>query len=74
MPKQPVLTPQVLMKILEKKGFVCDRVKGSHYIFYHPDSKKRVVVPFHRGDLPAGTVHEILKEAGVKREELDDLL
>jgi len=74
MPKQPVLTPQLLIKVLEKKGFVRDRVKGSHHIFYHPDSKKRVVVPFHRGDLPAGTVHEILKEAGVKREELNDLL
>lgn len=30
MPKLPSLTPQKLIKILKKKGFKLDRVKGSH--------------------------------------------
>jgi len=67
MPKIPSLTPQKVVRLLERKGFVLDRMKGSHRIYYHPETKKRVVVPFHRKDLPQGTLLEILKEAGVSR-------
>jgi len=67
MPKIPSLAPQKAVRLLERKGFVLDRMKGSHRIYYHPETKKRVVVPFHRKDLPQGTLLEILKEAGVSR-------
>lgn len=30
MPKLPVRTPKQLIKLLEDRGFVLDRVKGSH--------------------------------------------
>jgi predicted RNA binding protein YcfA (HicA-like mRNA interferase family) len=72
MPKLPSLTPQKVIKILEKKGFILDRTKGSHRIYYHPDTKRRAVVPFHRRDLPKGTLLEILRQAGISREELED--
>jgi predicted RNA binding protein YcfA (HicA-like mRNA interferase family) len=72
MPKFPSLTPQQVIKILEKKGFVLDRSKGSHRIYFHPETRRRVVVPFHRKDLPQGTLREILKQAGVEREEIQD--
>ncbi len=74
MPKLPTLTPQKLIQILEKKGFKLDRVKGSHHIYYHPENKRRVVVPLHKKDLPKGTLIEILKQAGINREELNKLL
>ena len=70
MPKVPPLTSQKIIKILEKKGFVLDRSKGSHRIYYHPETKKRVVVPFHKKELPKGTLMEILKQAGIDRKEL----
>jgi predicted RNA binding protein YcfA (HicA-like mRNA interferase family) len=69
MPKIPSLTPQKVIKILVRNGFVLDRAKGSHRIYYQPETKKRVVVPFHRKDLPQGTLLEILKQAGISREE-----
>jgi predicted RNA binding protein YcfA (HicA-like mRNA interferase family) len=72
MPKLPSLTPQKIIKILEKKGFVLDRVKGSHHIYYHPETKKRAVVPLHKRDLPRGTLLEILRQAGIGQEELRD--
>ena len=74
MPKLPPLTPQKVIKILEGKGFVLDRTKGSHQIFRNPETKRMVVVPFHKKDLPKGTLLEILKEAGISRDELEDLL
>ncbi len=74
MPKPPSLTPQKIIKVLEKKGFVLDRIKGSHHIYYHPEMKRRVVVPLHKRDLPKGTLLEILKQAGINKEELRELL
>ncbi len=66
----PSLTPQKLIKLLKKRGFDLDRVKGSHHIYYHFESKRRVVVPLHKRDLPKGTFYEILKQAGIDKEEL----
>ncbi|MEA2053812.1 MAG: type II toxin-antitoxin system HicA family toxin [Candidatus Thermoplasmatota archaeon] len=74
MPKISSLTPEKLIKILEKKGFILDRTKGSHRIYYHPILKRRVVVPFHKKDLPRGTLFEILKQAGINKKEIEELL
>jgi len=70
MPKLPSLIPQKVITILEKNGFVLDRIKGSHHIFYHPETKKRVVVPVHKSDLPKGTLLENLKQAGISKDML----
>lgn len=74
MPKLQSLTPQKIVKVLEKKGFVLDRVKGSHHIYYNLETKRRVVVPIHKRDLPKGTLFEILKQSGISKEELRDIL
>ena len=74
MPKLPALTPEELVRILIRRGFLLDRSKGSHRIYLHPETKRRAVVPFHKGILPKGTFHEILRQAGITREELTDLL
>jgi predicted RNA binding protein YcfA (HicA-like mRNA interferase family) len=74
MRKLPSLAPRKIIRILESRGFVLDRVKGSHHIYYHPETKRRVVVPLHKKDLPKGTLFEILKQAGISRDELRDLI
>lgn len=74
MPKLPSITPEKIIRALKKKGFVLDRVKGSHHLYYHPETKRRAVVPLHKRDLPKGTLLEILKQAGVSKEELRELL
>ncbi|MHA1688231.1 MAG: type II toxin-antitoxin system HicA family toxin [Promethearchaeota archaeon] len=69
-PKLPALKPKKIIKILKEKGFQLDRIKGSHHIYYHPTSKKRVIVPVHKKELPKGTLMEILKQAGIKKDDL----
>lgn len=66
----PALTPRKLIQILERNGFVLDRVKGSHHVYYNPDTKRRAVVPLHTKDLPRGTMLEILKQAGIDKSEI----
>jgi predicted RNA binding protein YcfA (HicA-like mRNA interferase family) len=60
------MTPRELRRILEQNGFVFTRQSGSHAIFKHPISKRRVVLPIHSRDIPIGTLHAILKDAGLK--------
>lgn len=68
----PALRPQDVAKILESHGYELDRIKGSHHIYRHPQTGQRVVVPFHKRDLPRGTQRAILRQAGINLDELND--
>ena len=70
MPKIPGTKPANIIKILEKHGFILDRSKGSHRIYFNAETGKRAVVPFHNKDLPIGTLLEIIKQAGIDKEDL----
>ncbi len=65
---------KTIIKILLREGFVLDRVKGSHHIYYNPKTKKRVVVAMHKKELPRGTLLAILKQSGISKEKLEELL
>jgi predicted RNA binding protein YcfA (HicA-like mRNA interferase family) len=55
-----------LIKVIEAEGWYQVRQKGSHRIFKHPTKKGTVVVPEHgKEDLKKGTLHSILKQAGI---------
>lgn len=44
----------------------------SSFFFIHPNSGRRVVVPVHPGrEIPKGTLIEILKQAGITRENIE---
>jgi predicted RNA binding protein YcfA (HicA-like mRNA interferase family) len=70
MSKTPSLTPKDLIRLLTQKGFAFDRSKGSHQIYYNKEKKLRVVIPMHTKDLPTGTLHAILKQADIDKNEL----
>ena len=74
MPKLPSFTPKKLIKILKNLGFQLDHTTGSHFIFYHPKTKKRAVVPYHVRDLPKGTLMSILKEVGISKKEFEKII
>lgn len=74
MNRLPDLTPADIIRIIEARGFVLDRTKGSHRIYYQRETHRRVVVPFHRHDLPDGTCREILREAGIPHSDFAHLL
>ena len=65
MPKIPSLTSKEVISILKHNGFQLDHTTGSHYVFYHPETKKRVTVAYHNKDIPMGTLLSILKQAGL---------
>ena len=71
MAKVPTLSSREVIKHLKAAGFIFDRqAKGSHEIWYNPDTRRRTVIPNHPGvDIPKGTLIAILKEAGLSIEE-----
>lgn len=70
MPKLPILSGHEAAKILSKAGFEIRRQKGSHIILVKETSgsKRAVVVPNHN-EIDRGTLVEIIRQAGLKREE-----
>ena len=67
------LSGQDLKKALQRAGFVFTRQRGSHMILRRDEPRTRVVVPDHKS-LRLGTLHQILKAAGLSVEELLRLL
>jgi len=66
MPKIPSLTAEKIVKLLLQHGFELDHQTGSHRVYFNKTTKKRVTVPYHRKELPRGTLLSILKQAGLK--------
>lgn len=55
-----------VIKQLEAEGWYLARVKGSHHQFKHPSKLGLVTVKHPDGDIPAGTLNSIRKQAGWK--------
>ena len=62
------LSPNYLIKLLCKNGFIYKRTNGSHNVYYNPLTQKTVIVPMHGNkDLKKGTFLAILKQAGINK-------
>lgn len=57
---------KMLIKMLEKDGWVERSSKGSHHIYTHASKPGHVSVPHPKKDLGVGITHKLLKQAGLK--------
>jgi len=75
MPKLPVISGKELIRVLKKAGFVEVRRKGSHVSLQKVTAEKtfKTVVPLHR-ELAKGTLLDILRQTGLNKDELIELL
>lgn len=55
-----------VIRLLKADGSDEVAVRGSHHQFKHPTKPGRVTVPHPKKDLLPGTLHSILKQAGLK--------
>lgn len=53
---------KVLLKLLEKNGWVEERIKGSHHVM--KKDGKTEIIPVHGKDVPTGLLNTILKGQG----------
>jgi len=63
-----------VIRKLRRADFIFDRqAKGSHEIWWNPQTRARTTVPHHPGDLPEGTLRAILRQAGLSIEDFLEL-
>ena len=76
MPKAlPALRAREVVRALERAGFVKWRQKGSHLTLFRAVDRRALTVPIHFSKtLPKGTLHAIIKQAGLTAEEFLDLI
>jgi predicted RNA binding protein YcfA (HicA-like mRNA interferase family) len=74
MTRLPSCTATQVIRTLQRAGWQLKRPVGSPQSFKHPEKSGLVVVPFHRGDLKRGTLHEIIRHAGLPPDEFIKLL
>lgn len=73
-PGLPQLNSSEVIRVLQKIGFVEARQSGAHKIFRHPENRRFVLVPMHGGqDIKKGTLHSIIKQAGIARDEFIEM-
>ncbi|MDO8684292.1 MAG: type II toxin-antitoxin system HicA family toxin [Armatimonadota bacterium] len=66
------MRPKQVIILLEKAGYSIDHQTGSHVIMYKPGHLP-VTVPRHNRDLKKGTLHQILRNAGLSVDEFLNL-
>jgi len=57
-----------IIRRLRTEGFELISVRGSHHKLLHRETRRLVIVPHPKSDLPIGTVHAIYKQAGWKKD------
>jgi predicted RNA binding protein YcfA (HicA-like mRNA interferase family) len=71
----PAVNGKQLIKILEGEGWYVKRIRGSHHILRHPTIPDALPVPVHGNQsIKRGTLGNILRTAGISREEFQRLL
>ena len=70
--KLPRLSGKKLIGIFSKQGFEAVRQRGSHVFLRHSDGRT-TVVPNHN-EIDKGTLLEIIRQAGLTRNEFLDLV
>jgi predicted RNA binding protein YcfA (HicA-like mRNA interferase family) len=72
--KLPILSGSELCKALAKVGYEIDHQTGSHIILRNEaPPHRRLTVPNHK-EISKGTLRAILRQAGITKEELQELL
>lgn len=62
-----------IVKALRRMGYVVDHQRGSHIFLHNLEKNTSLVVPLHK-ELKKGTLHSILKRAGLSVEDLKELV
>ena len=70
MPKPPAIRAREVVRVAESIGFIFDRQRGSHAVYYRAIDKRRVAIPMHgTKDLKPGTLRAIINDMGMSIEE-----
>jgi predicted RNA binding protein YcfA (HicA-like mRNA interferase family) len=73
MPPLRPLDYRTLAKVFEQDGFAFNRQRGDHLIYTKPGVKRPLVIPMYK-ELPVFIIKNLLRSAGMSREQYFNLL
>jgi predicted RNA binding protein YcfA (HicA-like mRNA interferase family) len=60
-----------IIKVLESRGWVLDRIRGSHHVYKNSKTGQCVPVPVHgKKDLSKGLFYNILKQCDIDKNDI----
>jgi len=59
---------QILVKVFEEEGFMCNRTTGDHLIYTRPGVKRPLVIPKYKA-VPVFVIKNLIRTAGITREQ-----
>ncbi|MGH6829347.1 MAG: type II toxin-antitoxin system HicA family toxin [Rhizomicrobium sp.] len=71
----PIASGKRVIQVLQRAGFVTERIVGSHHILTYPgDPTRTVTVPVHGNrDLKPGTLRSIIRQTRFTVDEFTEL-
>ncbi len=70
MAKLPSVPGRAVAKVAKSIGFVFDRQRGSHAVYWRDSDRRRVVIPMHGSkNLKPGTLRGIIADMGLTVDE-----
>ena len=73
MSRLTIISPRIMIRILESLAFKETRQKGSHKIFKHKDDRS-TVIPTHSGeDLSRGLIRKILRDIEISTSKYEEI-
>ncbi|HLF09371.1 MAG TPA: type II toxin-antitoxin system HicA family toxin [Dehalococcoidia bacterium] len=60
-----------LKRRLRQLGIVLRREAARHEVWWNPSTGRRTLIPRHRGEVPRGTLHTILRDLGFTERDLE---
>jgi predicted RNA binding protein YcfA (HicA-like mRNA interferase family) len=74
MPRLPSVRPEAVARVAQHLGFVLDRQRGSHAVYFRPSDQRRVVIAMHGKDLKRGVLRGLVSDLGLTVQEFCELL
>ena len=71
-PKLPLVTARVVIKVIERKGFIFKRQRGSHKVYKHPDGRRTTVIEHGSEPLDRSVLRRIIRDADITIEDLKE--
>ena len=70
MAKLPSVPGRAVARVAESIGFVFDRQRGSHAVYWRDSDRRRIVIPMHGSkNLKPGTLRGIIADMGLTVDE-----
>ena len=70
-PKLPIVTAKIVIKAVERKGFIFKNQRGSHKVYKHPDGRRTTIIEHGNTPLDRSVLKRIIRDTGIS---VDDLL